>query len=141
MPARFDIYPEQGLAVATLSGRLTVPEIIRNNMAYDNHCDKRPGQVLLIDASHVTEFRVTFRGLLAIAKYYLALLDPYDPTVMTAFYAPNDLMFDKALLYQRFVSSSEANCVGVFRTLPECWAFLKVPEESLPAALRLLQRF
>ncbi|MCH2165736.1 MAG: hypothetical protein MK098_13955 [Marinovum sp.] len=126
MPATYDIYPEHNLAIATLSGHLTVPEIVRNNMLYEADPCKSKGQATLINTAEVSDFRVSFGGLLAVAKYYLSLRDPFDPTILTAIHAPSDLMFGKASLYQRFVSNSEANCVGVFRTQPDCWRFLGI---------------
>ena len=136
MPASHIIYPHLNLVMVTMHGRLTISEIIADNLAYDMSEQKRPGQMAFLDTSGVTEFRVTFGGLLAMGKYFLGQMDPFDHTTMTAVYAPSEFMMRKAQIYQRIASGSEANCVGAFRAAPEALSFLGFAPSDLPPELK-----
>lgn len=134
MPAQHKIFLEQHLVVVTFSGRLTLSDIVVDNMAYDANPDMRPGQRVFIDTSQVTSFKVNFAGILALFKAFVTPLDGNDVTVMTAIYAPSDLMFGKAKQFQRLTSGTSANCVGVFRDRDAAWMFLDMHDPAeIPA--------
>ena len=79
--------------------------------------------------------RVNFGGLLMFARMFLGLLDRFDPTLVTGIYAPGDEAYATCSQYARLASSSETNCVGVFRTLPEVSDFLDTPTATLSQLL------
>ena len=136
MPATHKIYAEQNLVYVTFSGSLTLPEILTDYMAYYANKDWRHGQSVFVDTSTVTEFKVTFQGLVAILKHLIGVLDPFEATILTAIYAPSDMMYAKGKLHQRLTSNSGANCVGVFRDKADAWAFLDIPSDELPNELQ-----
>ena len=131
MPAQHKIHTDLNLVYVTFSGRLTLSEIVVDNLAYDANPDMRFGQNVFIDASGVTDFRINFAGILALFKAFVAPFDRHEATFMTAIHAPSDLMFGKAKQFQRLTSGSSTNCVGVFRDREAAWSFL---ETSDPAA-------
>ncbi len=130
MPASHLIHPSLAYAHVTLEGHVTLPQILTDYMAYTTDKDFRTGQAMFIDASKVTKYGVTFRGLLAILKHQIGVLDPFGPSILTSIYAPSDLMFEKAKEHQRLTSGSGINCVGVFRRETDAWAFLGLEEDA-----------
>ena len=136
MPAHHKIFKDLNLVVATYAGELTVSEIISDHIAYASSPDGHKQQVELVDASAVTEFRVGFLGMVELAKTVLGLMDPFEPTVMTAIYAPDPDLYAKAKIYQRIASASDINCVGVFRSLDDAWRFLQIMPQDVPPELR-----
>ncbi len=116
--------------MVTFSGRLTLSEIVLDNLAYDANPDMRVGQSVFIDTSKVTEFKINFASILALFKAFVTPIDSCDTTVMTAIYAPSDLMFGKATQFQRLTSGSSANCVGVFRDRSAAWSFLNIHDPA-----------
>ena len=130
MPAKHTIYLDQNLVMVTFWGGLTLAEIVVDNLAYDSNPDMRPGQRVFIDTSQVTEFRINFAGILQLFRAFVKPMDSYEATVMTAIYAPTDLMNAKALQFQRLTSGSEANCVGVFRERGSAWSFLDMTDPA-----------
>jgi len=130
MPAQHTIYLDQQLVIVTFSGVLTLSEIVVDNLAYDANPDMRTGQSVFIDTSQVTEFKVNFAGILALFKAFVTPMDGCDTTVMTAVYAPSDLMFGKARQFQRLTSGTPANCVGVFRDRDAAWSFLNMHDPA-----------
>lgn len=138
MPAHHKIYTDLNLIVATFEGRLTVSEIIADNIAYACSPERSSDQVALVDTSGITEFSVGFQGILELGKTLLGLMDPFEPTVMTAIYAPDPSIFAKAQIYQRITSGSDINCVGVFRSPEDAWQFLQIAPDRLPPNLRSL---
>lgn len=110
----------------TLRGRVTLPEVLSDHMLYQGSCDYRSGQSVFIDASQASDYVVTFSGIIALAKYLIGPMDPFDKTTLMAIHAPGDKLFNKARMYQRLSSASEAICVGVFRDINSAWAFLGI---------------
>ncbi|MCH2165738.1 MAG: hypothetical protein MK098_13965 [Marinovum sp.] len=132
MPASHQIFHDLNLVFVTFEGCVTLPEILTDYMAYCASPDWHKGQSVFIDTSRVTNFRVTFQGFVSIVKHLVGALDPFDPTILTAIYAPSDLMFAKGKMHQRLTSTSETNCVGVFRENADAFAFLGLTASDLP---------
>lgn len=128
MPSSHVIYPDRNLVIVTLSGRVTLAEVLTDAMVYAADPRFHKGQNTFIDASQATDYRITFQGLIALVKFLLGPLDPFDATTLTSIYAPSDKLFDKAKQYQRLTSSSGTQCIGVFREKAAAWAFLGIEE-------------
>lgn len=136
MPTRYEILPDQNLVYVTCSGRLTLNEIVVDNLAYFADPEMRFAQNVFIDMSAVTEFPITFSGLLALFKAFVMPVDQFEATRMTAVYAPVDQVFGRVKLFQRLSSSSSKICVGVFRDPEPAWAFVGSNDPaSAPAPL------
>jgi len=135
MPTRHTIFPDRNLVVVTCSGRLTLNEIVVDNLAYYADPDMRFDQNVFIDMSRVTEFPITFSGLLALFKAFVLPIDQHAATRMTAIYAPSDLVFHRGQQFQRLASSSSKACVGVFRDPEPAWTFVGLTDPaSAPVA-------
>ena len=124
MPTQHKIYLEQNLVVVTCTGRLTLNEIVVDNLVYFSDPDMRFGQNVYMDMSQVTEFPITFRGILSLFKAFVMPTDQYEATRMTAIHAPVDQVYKRCMYFQRLTSASATTCVGVFREAKDAWAFV-----------------
>ncbi|WP_147126245.1 hypothetical protein [Shimia ponticola] len=130
MPTEHRIYPDQKLVIVTCSGRLTLNEIVVDNLAYFADPDMRFDQNVFIDMSRVTDFPITFRGLLSLFKAFVMPVDQFEATRMTAIYAPTDITFARGSQFQRISSASSKICVGVFREPNAAWQFVGLADPA-----------
>jgi hypothetical protein len=138
MPVSHRIYPDLNLLVVTMSGRLTVSEIMADHIAYHAADAYDPRQNALVDASGVTSFRVTFGGLVALSKFLLTPMEAHPHSVLNTLYVPGRRLYRIARLYEQLSSSQSSTCTAAYREIDACWRFLGIARRDLPPELARL---
>ena len=135
MPASYQIFYDLNLVFVRYVGAVTTEESVENFLAYLMSGQARPGRSIFIDFSECVSVLIDFEDMVAMVAEKLGLLDPYEATMVTAMYAPDEHVRAVCLEYQRLVSNSDKQMLGVFDTRKDALAFLKIEPSDFPAGL------
>ncbi|MGX9354408.1 hypothetical protein ACS3SW_04375 [Roseobacteraceae bacterium S113] len=132
MPASYQINSKLNLVYVRYVGVVSAEESVDNFLAYLMSGDAKPGRSVLVDFSECTQMLISFSDMVSLIGEKLGLLDPYEATMVTAMFAPDDTIRAQCLEYQRLVSNSDKQMVGVFDDLTQAYAFLNIDMSDVP---------
>ena len=129
MPITFTPNPEEGYFVSKFTGKVTDDEFLDSYKEYYNNEHWIPLLKELADFSECESPLLTTGGLDRLANYIKALfIERGITTFQTAVYAPNDLPFGIARIYEAMTIGSPES-VMVFRQLNEAISWLNEIEK------------
>ncbi len=124
MTIHFAVNPSDTYFVSTLTGKVRDTDLVE---AYRDFLDSGPwhaGLMELVDLEGADLSEVTADGLRKLTEVMTSSLDAENATVATAIYAPHDLPFGLARMYQAFADESPES-VRVFRDLDEARTWIE----------------
>ena len=91
MPVTFRIIPGRNLVYVRYEGHAGVAETERSFRTYASHPDFRPGQMQLIDVSHVTGYEKAYADFMAMQARIADMAYRPGHTIFIAFYATTEI--------------------------------------------------
>lgn len=123
MPIRFEIDPSRRFFTLSLEGAVTDTDMMTGYRAFVEGAEWRTGMNELIDLGGAEMDSVTGHGLRRLAEYTERHMSRHGARPRTAIYAPRDLPFGIARMYEAFSDESPED-VQVFRDFEEAKAWL-----------------
>ena len=125
MAITFSLNQEEGYFVSKSSGEITDDELLNSYKEYFENEEWIPLSNELADLSELDKTTVTSDGVERLAKYIRNLLIQRGITTYhTAVYAPHNLAFGLARIYQ-VMSHESPESVMVFRQLSDAISWIK----------------
>lgn len=137
MPQSFVLHPDLNLIVMRYSGHVTLDDL-RDAFA-ESVTDPRyrPGMMELGDFSGATETQIGFAEIMAIAERVRMAYRQYPSQILVAHYAPSEIAFGMARMYQTIMNDVENLNLGLFRTIPETLDHLALNTAGMASRLGL----
>ena len=117
MPVTYKIHPDCNLICKTLSGNVTLAELTTLLPAVLADPDLRRGMDTFVSLEDVTDFDFGYRGMAQFCARVIGLNGTGPATNRRAVYAPGDLAFGMARMYQTLFNDTSSIDVQVFRDL------------------------
>ncbi len=133
MGVSYRILPELNLVVVRYSGRLTTNDNIQSILKYVNDPEYDSGHNFLLDFSEGTEFDIDFPQMLGMVSRLRPIYSNRTGSSTTAIYAPSDVAFGIARMYENLRGAQSPNAVGVFRKFDDARTFLGLDPVTLRA--------
>ncbi|WP_417724909.1 hypothetical protein [Salipiger sp.] len=137
MPATVRIISSRKVVYFRYHGLVTPEECMSVMSRAANAPECKPDDGHLADFSATEDFAGDFHQILRIVTHKSALDMPVVPGTPCAIYAPNDLTFGVARMYQQIAAGMLAFDVAVFRDEAGALAHLGVREPSIAALTAL----
>ena len=125
MQAHFEIDTIASTVHVCIEGRIDGAALLALFRRYLAHPDSGPGQSSLIDLSGATRFDLDFRAInLLVTRMHRLFAPQGDTDLRHAIFAPTDIGYGIARMYQSIGADVLPARVGVFRNLDTARAFL-----------------
>ncbi len=125
MPIIFTMFPASGYFVAKFSGTITDNDMLSAYERLFKHPDWDPGLRALTDLSEVDAGEVSKYGVEKLAKLNKRIFSHHEAMPRSAIYAPADLSFRLARMYESEVFGFERS--AVFRCRQAAYDWLMEP--------------
>ncbi|MBS0124411.1 hypothetical protein [Thetidibacter halocola] len=126
MPCTYRIFPGDNLVVFQHWGTITTAETMATLIAMRTDPQANPDHQYFVDFSRVARFDVDFGRMLSHVGWLTRQAPPRRDGALTALYAPSDVAFGVARMYQSTGDGTLRHAVGVFRSRAEAFAFLRI---------------
>ncbi len=137
MPSSYEIHADHGLLLIRYGGIVGVSDIGEVHERVRDDPRYRPGLKSFSDMSDITEVNFGFAGMLMLSRQFREIYAAAPNRVRVAHYAPSDLAYGMARMYEALTSDAQMLDLGLFRTLPEALGHLGLnahPSFQLKAA-------
>ncbi len=140
IPVLYQIHEPINLVIVRYLGVVSTDDVVTAYSAYLEDPGRNPDHNILQNLSGVTDMDIGFRQMLAM----IPRLQPFQtfraPGTRTATFAPDDVPFGLARMYQSLTDGRVSYEIGVFRQMDPALAFLGIqsdhPELQPQPALR-----
>ncbi|MDJ0820514.1 MAG: hypothetical protein QNJ09_01730 [Paracoccaceae bacterium] len=126
MGVSYRILPELNLVAVRYSGRLTTHDNVQSILEYTRDPQFDTGHNFFLDFSEGTEFDIDFPQMLSMVAKLMPVYTGRKSSSLTAIYAPSDIAFGVARMYESLRDMQAPNQMGVYRDFDEVRAFLSL---------------
>ena len=127
MPIRYVINRARRVVFTAYSGRVAAEEMLQNVKRLSTDSDFDSAFSELIDLHECSGTDATVQHL----RYFAEEDDPFSPNARRAVFAPSQLSFGMARMYESLLGEAEAANFAVFRTMEEACQWLGLEQWSL----------
>ncbi len=133
-------FPNHGLIWARYTGEVEIQDLMSLIPPITSEPPPIPATRVLHDASAMTGSPITMHEFLMLRDRMDLLYSGADEPARHAVYAPKDLQFGMARMYQGIIAQTGLVHPEPFRTLAEAIAFLALPVEAERELYRSMQQ-
>ncbi len=131
MPIDFSISKDLNVAVARWSGDVQLSEFRKGFAAYLEDADYVLGRPEVCDFSNMTTLDADFKKIWSILTMVNNQAGGAPVNTQSVIYAPDDVMFGLARMYQSVAEGTDGIRVSVFRDQAEALAHLNLPGDTI----------
>ena len=128
MPITYQVLKGHDLNYVRHFGRVSSSDITDTFSKYAADLDFRPMDDQLADLSEVTEIDIDFDQMRNVLRNVNTVYQPFPTPTRISFYAPSDLTFGMARMFQQLAEQQEGANAFVSRTQAEALACLDRPQ-------------
>ncbi|QXT39639.1 hypothetical protein [Gymnodinialimonas ceratoperidinii] len=140
MPIKFSTCLERNFLFAQWSGVVTFEQILEVFDAYRNDVHYVPGRAEFVDLSEVDDLDVNFRLMQSLLREVNNQAPGVQVKTHTVIYAPNDVIFGLARMYETLAELAEGIEVYAFTDESEALAHAGLPYDTI-AEMQASERF
>lgn len=131
MPCSFKVFSAANLIIVRLWGSIRLDEILEMNAQYSTNTTANSGFLEFVDLSEVTEIDLDFMQVRAIITNREKTVPKDISPRVAAIYAPGDVSFGMARMFQSFSAGRLPTDIHVFDNVPDALAHLDRDEQTL----------
>lgn len=132
MPVSYEIRADLNRLYIRYSGVVTRDEVAQAIGEFAADPAARPGLLQFADLSDVADIDMSFNEIFGLARAAADLARQLGAPVVGAFFAPDDLSFGMARIYESLSESHQFLTIRAFREKPEAMAWLNAQDALLP---------
>lgn len=125
MPAKYEIIERHNLVHITFYGSMTRDDVVRMRAALVTDPAYRSGFVEFIDTRLADEFDINYNGMLNIIRHYQQLFSVYGFPICMIIFAPGELGFGMARMFETMSSDDVRFRPILTQTLKEAFQELE----------------
>ena len=130
MQNTYSIHPEFSLLCKRLSGHVTHEQLTELGQRAFSDARYEKSMRVFEDLRNLETVDFDYNRVRSLGQSVAKRFTGYSVVIRTAHYAPGDLAFGIARMFQTILSDSQNLDIGVFRDFDEAVDFLGLPEEA-----------